>query len=196
MTHVIERGMLSRLLERLAIEDLMLIIPMDLINEATLGGKIDAVEELARFLIDKLAERKQLEKKRGAGVVRTDGAVPDSVISAFILAMLDLCARRRCPPPQALIDLVSDALNASGQPARQPRRPEAKSAAVKYVMMNPKAGIREVARTVGVHPSVAKRWMDDEKFQRDVETNRLLQDFIDDMARNRSKRSSPRCSPR
>ena len=94
-----------------------------------------------------------------------------------------------------MIDLVSNALNASGQPARQPRRPAAKSAAVKYVMMNPKAGIREVARTVGVGPSVAKSWMDDEKFQRDVETNRFLQDYVDDIAR-RSKRLSPRCSPR
>lgn len=155
MVQLIERGMLSRLLERLAIEDLG-FIPKELINEAILEGKIGAVEELARFLIDKLAERKQIAKKRGAGIVRAGAAVPDSVISAFILAMLDLCVRRRCPPPQALVDLVSVALKASGRPVRQARRPEAKFAATKYVMTNPKAGIREVARAVGVAPSCGK----------------------------------------
>lgn len=195
VVHIIERGMLSRLLGRLTVEDLRLI-PKELFNEAVLGGKIDAVEELARFLIDKRAEREQIKKKRGASIVRVERAISDSVISAYIIAMLDLCVRRHCIPPQALVDLVSVALKASGRPARQPRRAKAKSAAVQYVMMNPKAGVREVARAVGVVPSTAKGWMDDEKFQKDVEITKIIQDYVNDLERIRSKRTLSRCSPR
>ena len=186
---------LSKFLERVSVEDLV-FIPSELWIGGIVAGKVGAIEDLANLLIHEHATRLKLEKEKHAGVVRTEGAVPDSVINALTLAMLESCTLYDHPPPQTLNDLVSVALRVKRRSARQPRQPEKRSAAIEHMMRNPDMGPRELARIVEVSPSTAHMWIHDPKFQQAVEGVRFLQDFVDDIARIRSKRLSPRCSPR
>ncbi len=186
---------LSKFLERVSVEDLG-FIPGKLLIGAIVAGKVGAIEELAIILIHKHTTRLKLEKEKHAGVVRTEGAVPDSVINALILAMLSSCTLYGQPPPQTLNDLVSVALRVKCRSARQARQPEKKSAAIEHMVRDPDVGPRKLAMIADVSTSTAHGWINDPGFQRTIELTRFLQEFVDDLERIKSKRSLSRCSPR
>ena len=142
-------AILSKFLEHVSVEDLA-FIPDELLIGAIVAGKVGAIENLASILIDKHATRLKLEREKHAGVVRTEGAVPDSVINTLILALLASCTLYGQPPPQTLNDLVSVALRVKRRSTRQAREPEKRSAAIEHMMRNPDMGTRKLARIVQV----------------------------------------------
>lgn len=188
-------AILSKFLEHVSVEDLA-FIPDELLIGAIVAGKVGAIEDLASILIDKHATRLKLEREKHAGVVRTEGAVPDSVINTLILALLASCTLYGQPPPQTLNDLVSVALRVKRRSTRQAREPEKWSAAIEHMMRNPDMGPRKLARIVKVSVSTAHTWINDPGFQRTIELTRFLQDYVDDLERIKSKRSLSGCSPR
>lgn len=186
---------LSKFLERVSVEDLA-FIPGKLLIGAIVAGKADAIEELASILIDKRTTRLKLEREKHAGVVRTEGALPDSVINALILAMLSSCTLYGQPPPQILNDLVSVALRVKCRSARQARKPEKRSAAIEHMVRDPDVGARKLAQIVKISTSTAQNWIHDPEILQTVELARFIQDYIDDLERTKSKRSLSGCSPR
>ena len=196
MVDSVERTIiLSNFLEHVSVEDLV-FIPSELWIGGIVAGKVGAIEDLASILIHEHATRLKLEKEKHTGVVRTEGAVPDSVINALILALLKSCTLYDHPPPQTLNDLVSVALRIKRRSARQPRKPEERSAAIEHMMRNPDMGSRKLARIVKVSTSTAHRWIHDPKFQQTVELARFIQDYVDELERTKFKRSLSGCSPR
>ena len=123
----------------------------DLVHAACKGGEPKAIEELSHAI------RAALKARTPGGVFR-DGDIADSEAANFAYRMLRACERRAVAPPSALVDLFQVLLLQDRPPHRRTRRYVQREEARRYIEKNPKAGVREVARAVGVNASTVSRW--------------------------------------
>lgn len=134
------------------------VIDLKLIRAACNHGNKAAVEELSDTLVNNIRLRDTRTKRGDTHLVMRGAFLSDRLIGNFAYRMLRACSRTDLPPPETLVDLMQQLLRQDRPPAKSERRYTQRLEAIGYLNENPNAGIREIARTVGVNPSTVGRW--------------------------------------
>ena len=130
----------------------------NLIKRACGAGDKDAIAELSNTLTANCRERETYVKQGKAQLVSLGNFLADSVIQNFAYRMLRACEQAGYSPPHELVDLFQTVMKQDRPPARSDRKYVPWLHALEYLETNPNAGVREIAREVGVYPSTVTRW--------------------------------------
>jgi len=130
----------------------------DLIRAACADGDEGAIVEFCTTLSGNLVQRETLTRQGETHLVVRGEFLPDSLIGNFAYRMLRACGRNGLPPPTELVDLMQLLLKQNRPPQRSERRFVKRMDAINYLREHPGAGVREIARAVGVAPSTVSRW--------------------------------------
>jgi hypothetical protein len=133
-------------------------IDPNLIRAACADGDQGAIEEFSTTLSSNLAHREILTRQGETHLVARGKILPDSLISNFAYRMLRACGRKDLPPPAVLVDLMQRLLKQDRPPQRSERRYVQRMEAINHLKEFPGAGVRAIARAVGVRPSTVSRW--------------------------------------
>ena len=137
---------------------MMLEFDPDLIRAACADGDEAAIVEFCTTLSGNLVQRETLTRQGETHLVVRGEFLPDSLIGNFAYRMLRACSRNGLPPPTELVDLMQLLLKQDRPPQRSERRFVKRMDAINYLREHPGAGVREIARAVGVAPSTVSRW--------------------------------------
>jgi len=149
----------------------------DLVYFACLIGDPDAIIELSDYLLERLEQhgnirREAIKRKKddpdrsSVSPVRGGGAVPPSTVKALAYFMLERSVHADNPPPTELVQLLYSSLSiAKWRGRKEVRKERERFVVASYLVENPKAGPREVARATGVSLSTVSDWMNDKTFK-------------------------------
>jgi len=134
-----------------------------LIRRACGDGDICAIIHFSNILSTHIRHREARIRKGAVHVVSKGEFLGDSIIGNFAYRMCKACHREGIAPPVELIELLQLVLKQDRKPSRSDRRYLQRLHAMEYIEQHPTAGVREIARTVGVAPSTVTRWKRDDK---------------------------------
>ena len=137
---------------------MMLEFDPNFIRAACADGDKAAIEDFSTTLSGNLVNREKRIRQGDTHLVVRGEFLPDSLIGNFAYRMLRACSRNGLPPPTELVDLMQLLLKQDRPPQRSERRFVKRMDAINYLREHPGAGVREIARAVGVAASTVSRW--------------------------------------
>jgi hypothetical protein len=147
------------------------------------NGDIRAIDELSLKLMEKIIERRKIEKKGQTQLQRRRVGISDAFINYMVVTMLESVERNNLNVGSSLFVLMRERL---GGPdpihhksfMREEGRWQAIAAGAELLQNGTEPSVRAVARKLGVQPSTVSRWFpaDDLRIQAECyrETLRLL----------------------
>lgn len=136
---------------------------LSIIRAACSAGDLSAIKDLSTTLSSNLRHRRSRSDAGKTHLASTGKFFSDSLLRHFTYRMLRSCQSNDLSPPLELIELLQLVLSQDRPPSKSDRKYIASLEAREFLKTNPDAGIREIAREVGVAPSTVTRWKRDSK---------------------------------
>ncbi len=130
----------------------------NLIKGACADGDMAAMEDICTTLSGNIRQRQAQVEQSETQLVGRGEFLSDSLIANFAYRMLRACQQNNISPPVGLVDLFQLLLKQDRRPQRSELRYLQRMDALAFLQDHPEAGVREIARSVGVSPSTVTRW--------------------------------------
>lgn len=146
-----------------------------------------AISELSLQLLEKLIERKKLQKNGETHLVGRDAAISDALIDYLIKCMLDAMEwTGSLTIPRDLIVLIRERLGGPSSKYRvdaeiKMHRDSAKLIAARFLAAGKKPTFRLIGKALGVDASTVKRWFPDGDMMSEAEKYADLLPLVDEL---------------
>lgn len=112
-----------------------------------------------KFLLSEISRYHDVKRKGEHAIERHGLVAPMGVMKAWAFNVLEDCYLGRVAPPFELCKAIYLLMGCTHL-APQRGKPETKAAYFELIRRNPRIGIREAARRLGVNPTTIMRWQD------------------------------------
>jgi len=135
---------------------------LDRLWDATTGAALTArgcyrgAVLFAEFLNHELDRRDDLQREGQRATFRRGHTIPDALINAWVINVLDDLRYFRVAAPEALVTVIYRQLGCTHQAPNRKATMGLRGKAVK--MMRSGLSLRKIARELKVHPSTVSRW--------------------------------------
>jgi len=132
-----------------------------LVTMAAYTTDLNSKIQLSALLLDLVKKRQTMRRAGQTHLRKCSDLAPESAIKSMAVTMLGACT---APPPPELTRLIAALLGMEGRKNTAMRSKFQWRLALRYLVENPDASDRQVAKVAGVAPNTVGKWRSDPQF--------------------------------